>query len=199
MITHLRGTLTHKSPTRAVIDVGGVGYGLAISLATYERLPQAGAETETLTHTYVREDRLELFGFADEVEREMFGLLIGVSGIGPTSAQMILSGLSVADLQQAIHGERVTELTQVKGVGPKTARRIVLELKDRIRPIPGDGDDRQPGAGAAADPVAEEAVLALEALGYAAAAARKAVTAARKAAGDGVSVQSLIKSALRQR
>ena len=133
MIHHLRGILTEKSPTHAVIDVGGVGYGLSISLNTFDSLAVAGSTVSLHTHTYVREDRLQLFGFSDPAEREMFELLISVSGIGPNSAQTILSGLSVADLQKAIHRDQVNELTKIRGVGTKTAQRVVVELRDKIR------------------------------------------------------------------
>ena len=198
MITHLRGILTRKTPTRAVIDVGGVGYRLAISLHSYERLAAAGEKVELLTYTYVREDRLDLYGFFEEAEREMFELLIGVSGIGPKLAQTILSGMSVADLQRAIRGERVAELTQVRGVGTKTAQRLVVELRDKVH-LPADDAGAQRGA-PAEDRVAAEAALALEALGFAAVSARKAVATARKKAnGTPGTVQDLIKAALRER
>lgn len=193
--------LTEKSPTHAVLDVGGVGYGVSISLNTFDRLPAIGAEAFVHTHTYVREDRLQLFGFSDPAEREMFELLIGVSGIGPNSAQTILSGLSVADLQLAIHREQVAELTQVRGVGTKTAQRVVVELKDKIRlsAVPTDSKASTPTV-PADDPVGMEATMALEKLGIATSTARKAVEAARKKHGDGVpTVQDLIKGALRER
>lgn len=197
MIAQLRGTLVHKAPTRAVVDVQGVGYGVAISLHTYGALPPAGAEVRLFTYTYVREDRLELYGFAEEAEKEMFELLIGVSGIGPNSARTILSGLSVGDLQRAIWQERTEDLRSVRGVGPKTAMRVVLELKDKVQRLAPSGAEGGPPA--SEDPVVGEAVLALEALGIAGAAARKAVTSARgKLAGD-LSVQDLVKQALRER
>lgn len=199
MITHLRGILTRKTPTRAVIDVGGVGYRLAISLHTYERLTAVGEKVELLTYTYVRDDRLDLYGFFEEAEREMFELLIGVSGIGPNSAQTILSGMSVADLQRAIRGDRVAELTQVRGVGTKTAQRLVVELRDKVHLLAADRTGAQREA-PAEDPVAAEAALALEALGIAAVPARKAVASARRRAnGTSATVQELIKSALRER
>lgn len=151
-------------------------------------------------YTYVREDRLQLFGFWDPAERDMFKLLIGVSGIGPNSAQTILSGLSVADLQRAIHRELVTELTQVRGIGTKTAQRIVVELKDKVRlPIsdPDGSDDKRRDPD---DPLSDEATMALEALGFATASARKAVAAAFRKHGEGTpTVQDLIKGALRER
>ena len=201
MIHHLRGTLADKSPTHAIIEVAGVGYGLSISLSTFDRLPAQNERVFLHAYTYVREDRLQLFGFWDPAEREMFRLLIGVSGIGPNLAQTILSGLSVADLQKAIHRELVNVLTQVKGVGTKTAQRVVVELKDKIRlpvSVAEEGDDK--AIRSSDDPLGEEATLALEALGFATLPASKAVAAARRKHVDGTpTVQDLIKAALRER
>ena len=190
-----------KSPTQAVVDIGGGGYGLNISLNTFDNLPAEGTPVSLHTYTYVREDRLQLFGFSHPAEREMFELLIGVSGIGPNSAQTILSGMSVADLQRAIHHERVTELTKVRGVGTKTAQRVVIELRDRIRlPLAGTDDAEEEPQQSPEDPLGEEAAMALEKLGFATSAARKAVAAARKKQEAGApTVQDLIKGALRER
>jgi Holliday junction DNA helicase RuvA len=200
LISHLRGTLAVKSPTEATIEVGGVGYGLSTSLSTSDKLPAIGAPVFLHTHTYVREDRLQLFGFADLAEREMFKLLIGVSGIGPNSAQTILSGLSVGDLQKAILREQVGELTQVRGIGSKTAQRIVVELKDKIRlPVSGMEGSDDAGRQVSSDPLEDEAAMALEALGFAPAAARKGIDSARKKQGADATVQDLIKGALRER
>ncbi|MBT6147819.1 MAG: Holliday junction branch migration protein RuvA [Gemmatimonadetes bacterium] len=196
MIDFLHGILSERTATRAVIDVGGVGYGVAISLTTYEQLPATGTEVHLQTFTYVREDRLELFGFADPEERRMFILLLSVSGIGPNSAQTILSGMSVADLQRAITQDLVTELTQIRGVGRKTAERIVIDLRDKVTamsdPSPTQGLSRTGG-------VAGEAVMALVALGIAEAAASKSVDKAMGRASSEPTIQELIKSALRER
>ena len=197
MITHLRGLLAHKAPTRAVVEVGGVGYELSISLATYDGLPAAGSAVEILAHTHAREDQLALFGFLQEAEREMFRLLIGVSGIGPNLALTILSGLSVGDLARAIQEERAGDLTRVRGIGPRTAQRVVVDLKDRIR-RPSRTGPAPPEAGP--DDLVDEAMMALEALGFAGPAARKVLESVRGRLGEGeVSVQALIKGALRER
>jgi holliday junction DNA helicase RuvA len=199
MITHLRGRLACKTPTFAVVDVGGVGYGVAISLASFERLPEPGAEIQVYTYLHVREDRMELFGFAEEEERELFGLLIEVQGIGPHSAQTILSGMSLRALQEAIFHGRVHELTAIKGIGKKTAERIVLDLRDRIR-LPDAG--RTGGARAGGPERAsagEEAVMALMALGVAGAAARQVVRRTIEKHGPDQSVEELIKRALKER
>ena len=148
------------------------------------------------TYLYVREDRMELFGFADEEEREIFELLIGVSGIGPHSALTVLSGMTLRDLQEAILQERVAELTAIKGIGRKTAERLVLDLKDKVRlsaSAAGEAAlEAKPGAG-------EEAAKALMTLGYAAPAARQAVRKAAEKHGTDLSVQQLIKLALKER
>jgi len=197
MITHLRGKLTFKAPTFAVVDVGGVGYGLSISLVTYEHLPEVGAAAWLFTYLYVREDRMELFGFAEEAERELFELLLGVSGIGPHSAQTILSGMSLQGLREAIFHGRIGELTAIKGIGRKTAERIVLDLRDKVRP-PAAGEDEAAGKGT--DPgMVEEAIMALTALGIASSAARLAVSKAMQKNGAEKSVQQLIKLALKER
>lgn len=199
MIAHLSGKLVYKTPTKAVIDVGGVGYSLAISLPTYEQLPESGTETKLLTHLYMREDRLQLYGFSDEREREIFELLIGVSGIGPNSAQTILSGMSVGDLHESILHDRIDSLTAIKGIGRKTAERIVVELRDKVR-IETLRDDLDPAQETkAGDNAVEEAVLALMTLGISPAAARKAVNKAVRKDGEKQSVQQLIKQALQER
>jgi Holliday junction DNA helicase RuvA len=200
MITHLRGKLVEKAPTTAVVDVNGVGYKVAISLVTYEKLPLVDADILVFTHHYVREDRMDLFGFADKGEREVFELLIGVSGIGPNSAQTILSGMTVDDLRQAVLHERVGELTAIKGIGRKTAERLVIELRDKMPPgeaVAGaentEGEkDGQAGA-------VEEAVLALVALGLPSPAARQSVNKIVAKNGEFQSVQQLIKQALKER
>ncbi|MBU09240.1 MAG: Holliday junction branch migration protein RuvA [Gemmatimonadetes bacterium] len=198
VIDFLRGTLHERTPTRAVIDVGGVGYGVAISLTTYDRLPSVGTEIFLHTYTYVREDRLDLYGFADAEERRMFTLLLSVSGIGPNSAQTVLSGMSISDLQSAITQDRVTDLTQIRGVGRKTAERVVVELRDKIASIAG-----ATGSVSATGPVDQgvtaEAILALVALGINESTATKSVDKAMKKSDGEATVQDLIKNALRDR
>ena len=196
MITHLRGTLLSKSPTYAVVDVGGVGYGLAISLITFDQLPLAAEAVHLATYLHVREDRMELFGFAAEEEREIFELLIGVSGIGPHSALTVLSGMTLRDLQEAILQERVTELTAIKGIGRKTAERLVLDLKDKVRLSASVAGEAALGGKAGAS---EEAAKALMTLGYAAPVARQAVRKAVEKHGTDLSVPQLIKLALKER
>jgi len=200
VIVHVRGTLTRKSPTFAVIEVGGdgggIGYGIAISLLTYDQLPAVGAQIQLLTYHYIREDRQQLFGFADAKERDAFVQLIGISGIGPGSAQTILSGMTVEALNDAIFHERVSELTAIKGIGRKTAERMVVELKDKVQASGGGGVEQ--AGDETSGGVVQEAVLALAALGFTDSAARQAVAKAAKN-GSSRSVQELIKGALKER
>ena len=204
MITHVRGLLAFKAPTFAVVEVGGegggVGYGISVSLLTYDKLPAVGMQAKLLTYHYVREDRQQLYGFVEEEERDAFVQLIGISGIGPSSAQTILSGMSVEALHEAIYHERVSELTSIKGIGKKTAERMVVELKDKIRSVgfstrseEEGGRDEKFGA------VFEEAILALVALGFTNSAARQSVAKAAENGASDASVQELIKSALKER
>tara|TARA_B100002019_G_C20968335_1_gene449828 strand:- start:23 stop:601 length:579 start_codon:yes stop_codon:yes gene_type:complete len=131
MITHVKGRLVEKNPAFVVIDCNGIGYLLRISLHTYSQL--GDSESCTLhTHLSIKEDAHTLFGFADREERELFRHLISVSGVGPNTAQMILSSLSPKDAQQAILSENVSLLKSVKGIGGKTAQRIILDLKDKL-------------------------------------------------------------------
>ena len=189
-----------KAPTHAVIDVGGIGYGLAISLQTFDQLPSVEEDVRLFTHLHVREDRMELFGFISVEEREVFELLIAVSGIGPNSALTILSGMTLRDLQDAILQERVNELTQIKGIGRKTAERLVLDLRDKVQltaPVGGEEATEIPDAEAAST---EAAALALMTLGYAGPVARQAVRKVLdKNPGDELTVQQLIKLALKER
>lgn len=132
MIAHLKGTLSYKSPEYIVIDVHGVGYGLFVSLNTFYKLPELGGQTTLLTYTHVREDTLQLYGFLSEDERGLFQELIGISKIGPKLARNILSKLSVDDLKSAIIQADSVLINAIPGVGEKTAKRLILELKDKI-------------------------------------------------------------------
>jgi len=197
MISYLRGKLAFKVPMQAVIDVSGVGYGISISLVTYDQLPILGEEVLLFTHMHVREDRMELFAFADEGEREVFEMLIGVSGIGPSLALTILSGMSLRDLQEAIVHERVSELTGIKGIGKRTAERLVLDLRDKVSLSADISEiETQDETGSA---ISEEAAMALMALGMTPSEARQAVRKAIERNGSDLTVQQLIKFALKER
>lgn len=165
MITYLKGVLAEKEITRVVVECHGVGYEAAIPLSTFDRLPAEGAEVKLYTHHEVREDAQLLFGFATKPERDMFRLVTTVSGVGPKLALAVLSGLTVGDLQLAVSQGDAKRLAAVKGIGKKTAARIVVELKDKINPIEALANataetSREQGA------VLRDAMLALAALGF---------------------------------
>ena len=132
MIDSIFGKLIKKEPTFAVADMDGIRLKINISVATFEKLPQIGESVELMTYLHVREDILDLYGFADDVERDVFKKLIGVSGIGPRSAVTILSGATPQEFKKRIISEDVKSLTVIPGIGPKTAKRIILELKEKF-------------------------------------------------------------------
>lgn len=198
MIDYVEGTLVHKNPTCLIVDVGGIGYRLNIPLSSYERVGQEGMRVRVLTSLYLREDVLQLYGFATEEERELFEILLTVSGIGPKVAQAILSGMSVSDFKQRVAAEDIRGLTAIPGVGKKMASRLVVELKDRFGGAvfaPRGGP--AVGAGPPASP-AEEAALALISLGFDPGIAHRLVGQVVKGGGDGMAVEQIIKAALKQ-
>jgi Holliday junction DNA helicase RuvA len=132
MIDSIYGKLVKKEPTFAVADMDGIRLKINISVATFEKLPQTGESVELMIYLHVREDILDLYGFADDVEKDVFIKLIGVSGIGPRSAITILSGATPQEFKKRIISEDVKSLTVIPGIGPKTARRIILELKEKF-------------------------------------------------------------------
>ena len=133
MIEHIQGKIDRLTPTDVVIDINGLGYIIAISLSTFSKIEKL-TDTRLLVHEVIREDTHDLFGFADEQERTLFRLLIGVSGVGPNTARMILSSLSAQQLEQCITAGDHSRLKAVKGIGLKTAQRIIVDLKDKITP-----------------------------------------------------------------
>ncbi len=140
MYNHIRGILTHKSPSRAVVEAGGVGYDITIPLSAGSRLPDVGREATVLLHLVVREDDLRLIGFADESQRELFRKLITLSGVGPSMALQILSGMSPQEFAVAVEKQDAGALRKIRGVGEKTAKRIILELKGAKTILPaGEG------------------------------------------------------------
>src|SRR5580698_8397369 len=140
MIALLRGVLLEKHPNQAVVEAGGVGYDVAIPVSTYTHLPETGHEVRLRIHTHVREDVLALYGFLTQDEKAMFERLIGVSGIGPTLAVKVLSGLAAAELVQFIRRGEVDRLVRIPGIGKKTAERMILELRDKLPAATGASD-----------------------------------------------------------
>jgi holliday junction DNA helicase RuvA len=197
MIASIRGTLIHKSPTAVVIETNGVGYGISIPLSTYGALGDCGTAITLFTHLHVREDALQLFGFATEEERSLFRLLLSVSGIGPRMGQTILSGITVADLKHHLVSGNVGALTTIPGVGKKLGERLILELRDKVGKIEA-GDKPSLHMGDVEGSIRSEAILALTSLGYARAAAEKAIMhALRESSERTLSVEELIKASLR--
>jgi Holliday junction DNA helicase RuvA len=147
----------------AVVDVGGVGYKVFVSLNTFARLPGAGERVFLHVHTAVREDDIALFGFTEESEKKVFLKLIGVNGIGPRLALTILSGIAPADLVEALHREDLVRLTAISGIGKKTAERMILDLKDKLKELLAEDRPRSPSGPRG---LAEEAASALMNLGY---------------------------------
>jgi len=194
VIGQLTGTLAAVSPERVVVDVGGVGYQVAISLATYYELEKAGAEgrVRLFVHTHVREDQIALYGFWTEREKEIFERLIEVSGIGPRLAQVVLSGMPPEDLASALAAGDVARLTRIPGVGKKTAERMVVELRDKVAALAAEAP-----AAAAAGASDDELVQALVNLGYKPTVAEKAVGETRKAAPE-AAFHELLRLALRR-
>jgi Holliday junction DNA helicase RuvA len=176
MIAHLRGKLLEKHPNQAVVETGGVGYDVVISVPTFSELTSVGSEVSLYIHTHVREDQLALYGFAHPEEKQLFEKLITVSGIGPKLAMTILSGMAADDMANAIRGNDVARLTRIPGIGKKTAERMVLELRDKLPPA-GAGQVREMPSFSATQ---EDVLSALVNLGYQRAAAEKALGTVEK-------------------
>ncbi len=197
MITRIRGTLLQADLTSIVVDVGGVGYEILISLATHSRLPREGSEVEVLTHLHHKDDTMVLFGFTSEEERELFRMLIGVAGIGPKGAMGILSGISVDDFKAAVARGDEKMLKAVSGIGPKTASRLIVELKERIGLAPA-----YQALSRELEPTEEQkqlydAVLALIKLGYTQMAAQKALKRVLAETEGKTTLEELVKKALK--
>jgi Holliday junction DNA helicase RuvA len=195
MISYLKGILAKKSPTEIIIDVGGVGYAVNISVSTYEQLSEQDSEVYILIHHHIREDAQLLYGFATEHEREMFKMLIGVSGIGPKMAQTILSGIRPNELVRTISLSAISNLTAIPGVGKKTAERLVLELRDKVAKM--ESSDKifdLPNSGAS---IRSEALTALVSLGFSRDKAEQSLRSVlNDVNGKSISVEELIKRAL---
>lgn len=199
MITFLHGKLVEALPTQITIDVNGVGYDVLIPLSSFDKLPQPGHPVKILTHLAVREDAHVLYGFMTAAERDIFRLLINtVSGIGPKIALNILSGTSVTMLRAAVANGDVKTLSQINGVGKKTAERIVVELKDKIGKSAAWEGASAERALSADDQKVNDAVLALMALGFKQPDAHESVRAAQAMLGAQASVEELVRASLKK-
>ena len=194
MIEYIKGEIVELTPARLILECGGVGYELNISLTTYSAF-NGKATGKLFVYEVIREDAHLLFGFAERVERELFLLLTSVSGVGPNTARMILSSLPPKELVEAIASKNEAVLTAVKGIGLKTAQRILVDLKNKVKNVEGLAPvevTEAPSNGA----VAEEAVAALVMLGFQKAASQKAVTSILKGS-PAMAVEQVVKTALR--
>ncbi len=199
MLAYIDGKLAYKDHAQAILDVNGVGYEVRISLTTYSKLPAEGEKAKLYTFQHIKEDAHTLYGFLDPNEKALFMHLISVSGIGPNTGIVIVSSMSVGEIRQAIIQEDVRSIQAIKGVGPKTAQRIVLDLRDRLRK-----DELLAKAGVDTVPLARahntnrsEALSALVTLGFARAAAEKNLDQIQQRHGNELSVEELIKFALK--
>lgn len=197
MIAYLEGKLVKKSPTQLILDVNGIGYSVKIPLSSYDRLGDEGCAARILTYQYVREDVLQLYGFATEAEKDLFELLISVSGIGPKMALGVLSCISVEDFQRSVACEDLDILTSISGVGRKTAQRLIVELKEKLAGFDLDPRRKVSDAKRSEFLLQDQAIRALVSLGFNKVKAREAVKKARDETEDAPALEDLIKRSLR--
>ncbi|TAL05403.1 MAG: Holliday junction branch migration protein RuvA [Verrucomicrobia bacterium] len=199
MITFLHGKLVEALPTQVTVDVNGVGYEALIPLSSFDKLPPPGGEVKLLTHLAVREDAHVLYGFATVAERELFRMLINnVSGIGPKTALNILSGMNAVAFRGAVANGDVKALSQISGVGKKSAERIVVELRDKVGAAGAWEASSAARSLSAADQKINDAVLALMALGFKQVEAHDTVRAAQTMLGESATVEALVRAALKK-
>jgi Holliday junction DNA helicase RuvA len=199
MITFLKGILIEALPTRAIVEVNGVGYEILIPLSSYDKLPGPGQELKILTHLAVREDAHILYGFMSAAERDLFRLLINnVSGIGPKIAINVLSGISVVAFRGAVANADVKALSNISGIGKKTAERIVVELKDKIGAAGAWEAASAQRSLSPTDQKVNDAVLALMALGFKQEEAHGAVRSAQALLGIEATVEELVRACLKK-
>lgn len=199
MITFLSGKLSAALPTQAIVEVNGVGYELLIPLSSYDRLPVVGQSVQILTHLHVREDAHVLYGFMSSSERDLFRLLVNhVTGIGPKLALAVLSGMSVGNFKSAVVNNDVASLSKISGLGKKTAERIVLELKDKLGVVAAWEAASAAHAPSPEETQANEAVLALIALGYKQVDAHRTVRDLQEKQPDVGTAEELVKLALKR-
>lgn len=197
MIAFINGILIHKSTDSVIVDVGGVGYEVFIPMSTFMSLPDLGEKVALKVHTHHKEDAINLYGFLTAGEKELFCMLIGVSGVGPKLARNILSGISVVDLASAIGSSDKARLSKIPGVGAKSAERLILELKDKVVNLTAVSGAPQSAGAEEKDPVIIDATSALENLGYKTPLAAEAVKKAKADLGDGFGFEELFKESLK--
>lgn len=195
MIAYIRGMLAEKTPAKAIIEAGGVGYEILIPVSTYDSLPRTGEEAKLLICHIIREDDELLFGFGSKAEKEMFLKLTSVSGVGPKSALAIISGSSIGELSLAISTGNAKRISSIKGIGKKTAEKICIELKDKVNAIEALASAGNKGKSENA-PVIRDAILALTALGFSEENANIMVSKAIAGKTDVPNVETIIRLAL---
>lgn len=195
MIAHINGKIAYKSIDSVVIDVNGIGYEVFIPLSTYYKLPDVNQTVALNVHTHLREDAIQLYGFLSLEEKEAFALLISVSGVGPRLARNILSGISVSDLVSAISSSDKGRLSAIPGIGSKSAERLILELRDKIKKISKTGGTKEPEA--ESDLLTADVISALDNLGYKNAQSAEAVKKAKTLLPAGFVFEDLFKEALK--
>jgi Holliday junction DNA helicase RuvA len=199
MITFLQGKLVEALPTQVILEVNGVGYDALIPLSSFDKLPPPGQPLKLLTHVAIREDAHVLYGFMTAAERDLFRLLINtVSGIGPKIALNILSGINITAFRGAVANSDVKALSQISGVGRKTAERIIIELKDKVGPGGALEASSAQRALTADEQKTNDAVLALMALGFKPADAHESVRAAQAILGPGAGLEELVRASLKK-
>lgn len=199
MIEYIKGEITELTPTQAVVEAGGVGYGLSISLNTYSSLQGQKGSVRVYVFESIREDAYQLYGFSTRQERMIFSLLIGISGVGGSTARMVLSAFTPADLARIVESEDIRSLKSVKGIGPKAAGRIIVELKDKVAAIYANAIPESEASSspvALHSPIVEEAVQALAVLGFSPVSVQKVVMQIVKD-DPTLPVESIIKKALK--
>ena len=199
MIAFIEGKLVDALPTQVSVNVNGVGYELLIPLSSFDKLPQPGGDVKILTHLVVREDAHVLYGFMTVAERELFRMLINnVSGIGPKTALNVLSGMNPVAFRGAVASGDVKSLSQISGVGKKTAERIVVELRDKVGAAGAWEATSAARSLSASDQKLNDAVLALMALGFKQPEAHESVRAAQAILGENSGVEELVRAALKK-
>lgn len=195
MIEYVKGKIAECTPTYAVIDIGGLGYMVNISLSTYEAIKEQ-SEAKLIIHEAIREDAYNLYGFATPEEREFFRLLIAVSGVGTNTARMILSSCTTGELKRAIMLDDVKTIKSIKGIGTKTAERIIVDLKDKMEGLETTELNKN-NISSKDNKVREDALSALEVLGYPRSTARKVVDTIMAETAD-ATVETVVKSAIKR-
>jgi len=193
MISYIKGAITHKNPTYIIVETGGIGYHVNVSLHTYAQIEKE-ERIKILIHQHIKEDSNTLYGFNEEVERTLFVLLISVSGIGPNTARVVLSGMTPEEVRASILSENVAAFNRVKGIGPKTAKRIILDLKDKVMK---DSGDNTGSLGVQDNTLRTEALSALVALGFNKVSVQKTLNRILQTE-NFTNVEHLIKVALKQ-